>query len=498
MFDSLSERLNGIFRRLGGQVRLDEKNLQDGLRQVRLALLEADVNFKVARDFVDKVRERCLEQEAELNPGFERRLVRVVHEELVAILGGATRELNLRGREPQAVMLVGLQGSGKTTSTAKLAHWLRAEKHRPYLVPADVYRPAAIEQLASLAGQLDLPCFPSSPRMNPVDIAAAAMREARTAGYDAVLLDTAGRLHLDVDLMNELSAIKAEVSPAEILFVADALTGQEAVTAAEAFDRRLDFTGIILTKMDGDARGGAALSIKSVTGKNIKFVGMGEKISELEIFHPDRVAGRILGMGDILTLLEKTQDGIAADEAEALSLKLQKAEFNLDDFRANMRRLKKLGSLDGLLKLLPGLGSLRQKLNTAAAPEKDLARMEAIINSMTPAERRNPRIINGSRKLRIARGSGTNTAQVNQMLKHFEGMRAMMQNVLGGKKGKGGPGLPALPGMKGLAASLGGLGGLAGTEREEREFFGAPGAALSKSALKKKKLLRKARKNKKK
>jgi signal recognition particle subunit SRP54 len=394
-------------------------------------------------------------------------------------------------------MLVGLQGSGKTTSAAKLAHWLRAQKRRPYLVPADVYRPAAIEQLTSLAGQLDLPCFPSTPGMNPVDISVAAMREARTAGCDAVLLDTAGRLHLDVDLMNELSAIKAKVSPAEILFVADALTGQEAVTAAEAFDRRLDLTGIILTKMDGDARGGAALSIKSVTGKNIKFVGMGEKISELEIFHPERVAGRILGMGDMLTLLEKTQGSKEADEADALARKLQRAEFDLEDFRANMRRIKKLGSLDGLLKLLPGLGALRQKLQTAAAPEKELIRMEAIINSMTPAERHNPRILNGSRKLRIARGSGTNTAQVNQLLKQFEGMRAMMQNVLGGKKGKGAAALPGLPGMKGLAG-LRGLGGLAGAEEKERGSLEASGSSLSKSARKKKKLLRKSRKNKKK
>lgn len=498
MFDSLSDRLNGVFRKLSGQARLDEKNIQDGLREVRLALLEADVNFKVVKEFIDRVRERCLGQEVGKSLSPTQQLVKVVNEELTAILGGATEGLNLRGKEPHVILLVGLQGSGKTTSAAKLANWLRNNRHKPYLAPADVYRPAAIDQLASLAGQLGLPYYPSTVLMNPVAIAENAVREAARAGCDVVLVDTAGRLHVDDALMRELTDIKEKVRPAEILFVADAMTGQEAVTVAQAFDERLNISGVILTKMDGDARGGAALSIKSVTGKNVKFVGMGEKISELEIFHPDRIAGRILGMGDMLTLIEKTQGAIEEKDAEELARKMQKAEFDLEDFLTNMKRIKKLGSLDGIMKMIPGLSGLRQKLGDAAVPEKELARTEAIISSMTRAERRNPKIINGSRKLRIAGGSGCTVAQVNQLLKQFEGMKAMMQSALGGgkKSGKGGlkglpPGARGLGGLGGLGGGLG-LGGLPGAEDME-----APGQGLSKTAQKKKKLLRKAKKKKK-
>ena len=452
MFDSLSDRLSSVFRKFSGRAQLNESNIQEGLAEVRLALLEADVNFKVVKDFIERVRERCLGIEVAKNLNPAQQVVKIVHEELVTLLGGDATGLNLSGKGPHIIMMVGLQGSGKTTSTGKLAHWLSAKNHKPYFVPADVYRPAAIEQLATLAAQLGMPCYPSTTLMNPVDIAEAAVKEAVAAGCDVVLLDTAGRLHIDEALMKELVGIKARVSPAEILFVADAMTGQDAVTVAEAFNEALDITGVVLTKMDGDARGGAALSIKSTTGKSVKFVGMGERISELEPFIPDRVAGRILGMGDVLTLIEKAQSAIEAEEAEELARKFQKAEFNFEDFRTQMRRMKKLGSLEGLLKLIPGMGALRQKLGDLSVPEKEMGRVEAMINSMTKQERLDPKIINPSRKQRIAKGSGVTVAQVNQLLKQFDAMRGMMQRLTGGggKMPKGMPGLggrlPRAPG----------------------------------------------------
>ncbi|MDR1124502.1 MAG: signal recognition particle protein [Deltaproteobacteria bacterium] len=500
MFDNLSDRLNGIFRKLSGRAQLDEKNIQDGLREVRLALLEADVNFKVVKDFTERVRERCLGQDVSRALTPTQQLIRVVNEELTAILGGETAGLNLYGKHPYVIMLVGLQGSGKTTSAAKLANWLKGENRKPYLAPADVYRPAAIDQLTALAKQLNLPCYPSATGMNPVDIAEKAVAAARAADCDVVLVDTAGRLHIDETLMRELVAIKERVSPVEILFVADAMTGQEAVNVAEAFNNALDITGVVLTKMDGDARGGAALSIKSVTGKSVKFVGLGEKISELELFHPDRIAGRILGMGDMLTLIEKAQGSIEEEEAEELARKMQKAEFDLEDFRVSMRRLKKLGSLEGILKMIPGLGGLGQKLGAGALPEKEMTRTEAIINSMTREERHKPKIIGSSRKQRIAKGSGSTVAQVNQLIKQFEGMRGMMQQMTGGKKKvKGLPGLPAgARGMGGLGGRMpglggpGGMGGMGGLPEAPAGF----GGELSKSALKKKKEKRKKERNK--
>ncbi|MCL1916403.1 MAG: signal recognition particle protein [Desulfovibrionaceae bacterium] len=488
MFDHLTDRLRGVFRNLGGQARLDERNVQEGLREVRLALLEADVNFRVVKDFTEAVRQRCMGLELGRNITPTQRFVQVVHEELTAILGGETQDLRLEGLPPHVIMLVGLQGSGKTTSAAKLAHWLRERRHKPYLVSADVYRPAAIEQLAVLAGQLGMPCFPPAPEMRPEDIAARAMQAAKEAGCDVLLLDTAGRLHIDQPLMDELAVIKARVRPEEILLAADAMTGQEAVNVAEAFDQRLGLTGVILTKMDGDARGGAALSIKSVTGKSVKFVGMGERIPELETFHPERVAGRILGMGDMLTLLEKTQGAIQAEEAEELAAKFRREAFDLEDFRANLRRIKKLGSLEGIMKLIPGLGGLGRKLEDASMPEKEMVVMEAVINSMTPEERSNPKILNGSRKLRVAKGSGVSVARVNQLLKQFEGMRGMMREVMGGKKGGLGKirqSLGRLPGIGGLSG-LAGLSGVPGAEGRGQ----APGP--SRSAAKKKKKLRKA------
>lgn len=492
MFESLSDRLSGVFRKLGGQSRLTEENIQEGLREVRLALLEADVNFKVVKDFVETVREKCLGQEVLKGVSPAQQVIKVVHDELVALLGGETTALDLRGRQPGVVMMVGLQGSGKTTSAGKIANLLRKQKMRPYLVPADVYRPAAIDQLAMLAKQLDMPCYPSTTDMNPVDIARAAVEEAHAQQASVVLLDTAGRLHVDETLMQELVAIKEAVQPQEILFVADAMTGQDAVTVAEAFNERLGITGVVLTKMDGDARGGAALSIKSVTGAPVKYVGLGEKLSEIEIFHPDRIAGRILGMGDVLTLIEKAQTTIEAEEAEELARKMQKAQFNLEDFRTQMRRVRQMGSLDTILKLIPGMGGLREKLAEAsgAVPEKEMARTEAIINSMTMAERRNPDILNGSRRARIAKGSGTTVQQVNQLVRQFEQMRQMMKGMMGGKGAAGGR-MPRLPGGMPGMGGLGGMGGMPG-------LSGLPPMPGGSSATKKKKKREKTKRKKKK
>ncbi len=467
MFESLSDRLSSVFRNISGRGQLTEENIQEGLREVRLALLEADVNFKVVKSFVDTVREKCLGQEVTKGVSPAQQVIKIVHDELVTLLGGETTGLELRGAQPAVIMMVGLQGSGKTTSSGKIALHLRKQKMRPYLIPADVYRPAAIDQLQTLARQLDMPCYNSTVDMNPVDIAKKAVAEAKEAGATVVMLDTAGRLHVDENLMQELVAIKAAVNPQEILFVADAMTGQDAVTVAEVFNEKLGITGVVLTKMDGDARGGAALSIKSVTGASVKFVGLGEKLSEMEVFHPDRVAGRILGMGDVLSLVERAQETMDEKEAEAMAKKMQKAKFDLEDFRTQMRSIKKMGSLDSILKMIPGLGGLREKLAEVggAAPEKELARTEAIINSMTMAERRNPEIITGSRRARIAKGSGVSVQQVNQMLKQFEQMRQMMKGVMGGKGAKL-PGMGKLPRMpkgmhlpKGLANMGGGMGG---------------------------------------
>ncbi len=499
MFESLSDRLSGAFRTLGRRTQLTEDNIREGLREVRLALLEADVNFKVVKDFVERVRERVLGQAVEKALTPSQQLIKAVHEELVELLGGETTALDLRAGTdsggPGVIMLVGLQGSGKTTSAGKLANLLRRQKMRPYLVPVDVYRPAAIEQLRTLARQLDIPCFASTPDMKPVDIVLAATRDARERQCTVLILDTAGRLHVDEPLMRELVDLKETAQPREILFVADAMTGQDAVNVAEAFNRDLGLSGVILTKMDGDARGGAALSIKSVTGAAVKYVGTGEKLSDLEVFHPDRVAGRILGMGDMLTLIEKAQSSFAEEEAEAMARKLRRATFDFEDFRTQMRRMKQIGSLESILKLIPGLGGLTAKLGDMKASEQEIARTEAIINSMTMKERRNPDIINGSRRQRIAKGAGVSVQQVNQTLRQFEQMRKLMQQVMGGGKGGRMPKLPSLPrGMGGLP----GLSGLAGPEGFPGGFPGLPGGVGSnRSATKKKKNERAKRKGKK-
>jgi signal recognition particle subunit SRP54 len=453
MFDSLSERLDSVFKKIKGQGRLDEKNIQEGLREVRLALLEADVNYRVVKDFVEKVRERSLGQEVlqSLTPG--QQVIKIVHEELVQLLGGSFEGLHLKGAHPGVVMLVGLQGSGKTTTAAKMAQYLRQHQMSPYLVPADVYRPAAIDQLHKLASDIDVPAYPTRSDMDPVEICAESVREARSQSADAVLLDTAGRLHVDEHLMQELARIKERCRPQEILLVADSMTGQDAVNVAQKFNDLLGITGVILTKLEGDARGGAALSIRSITEKPIKFVGVGERLQDLEQFHPDRVASRILGMGDMLTLIEKAQQEFDEKESQDLERKLQKAEFDLEDFRSQMRKIRKLGSMDSLLKLIPGMGKVRDQLQDAQVPEKELNRVEAIINSMTPQERRQPRIINASRKERIAGGSGNTVQDVNKLLKNFTQMQKMLKNF--GGKGKKGMPVQGAEGMQGLGSMAG-------------------------------------------
>lgn len=452
MFESLSDRLSFVFRNFGGKRELDEENIQAGLREVRLALLEADVNFRVVKEFIDQAREKCLGQTVLKGVSPAQQVIKIIHDQLVELLGGSATELNLAGDEPRVIMLVGLQGSGKTTSAAKIANYLRKQKSKPYLAPADIYRPAAIDQLVVLAKQLDMPFYPSTTEMKPVEIARNAVAQAKKDKADVVLLDTAGRLHIDEPLMEELIELKEAVKPSEILFVADAMTGQDAVNVAEKFNEKLGITGVVLTKMDGDARGGAALSIKSVTGAPVKFVGMGEKISELEVFHPDRIAGRILGMGDVLTLVEKAQAEFDDEEMKTLERKMRKASFDLEDFRTQMKRIRKLGSFDSILKMIPGMGSIADKLSQASdlMPEKELSRADAIINSMTMQERRKPEILNGSRRERIAKGAGVTVAQVNQLVRQFEQMRRMMQGVMSGKLGKiPGAGVPRgkLPGM---------------------------------------------------
>jgi signal recognition particle subunit SRP54 len=443
MFDSLSDRLNAAFKRFKGHGRLDAKNIKDGLREVRLALLEADVHFSVVKDFIERIKDRAQGQEVleSLTPG--QQVVKIVHEEMIELLGGTTAGLGLEGKPPLVIMMAGLQGSGKTTTSAKLALYLRRQKRKPFLVPADVYRPAAIDQLHKLANELGVPAFASTADMNPVDICSQAIEEAKKQACDVVLLDTAGRLHIDELLMQELQAIKEACSPQEILFVADSMTGQDAVNVAERFNELLDITGVVLTKMEGDARGGAALSIKSVTGKPIKFVGMGEKLSDLEVFHPDRVASRILGMGDVLTLIEKAQEAIDAKEAAELEKKFKRSEFTLEDFRSQMKKIRKLGSLEGIMKMIPGMGQMRKQLQNVKMPEKELTRIDAIISSMTLAEREDHKLISLSRKKRIAAGSGTTVADVTALLKNFEQMQKMMKKMMGKQKqGKAIPGMP--------------------------------------------------------
>ncbi|MBZ0253849.1 MAG: signal recognition particle protein [Candidatus Methylomirabilis sp.] len=433
MFENLGDKLSATIKKVRGQGKISEANIAEAMKEVRLALLEADVNFKVAKGFVEAVKARALGADVihTVSPG--QAFIKIVYEELVALMGGEATRINLSAQPPVVILMVGLQGSGKTTSTGKLANYLRKHhKRTPYLVPADVYRPAAIEQLQTLARSLNIPVHPSTTEMNPVDIARAAVEHARGHDLDLVILDTAGRLHIDEELMAELRAIKAAVGPTEILFVADAMTGQDAITVADKFNKALDLTGVILTKMDGDARGGAALSIKAITDKPIKFVGMGEKLSDLEVFHADRIAGRILGMGDVLTFVEKAQQVVDQKHAEEMRRKMLKAEFTLEDFLSQLGQLEKMGSLESLMDMIPGMAKMKKQMG--APDEKELGRVKAIIQSMTPTERVNHSILNGSRRKRIAAGSGTSVTEVNQLLKQFLEMKKMMKTF---SKGKG-------------------------------------------------------------
>jgi len=438
MFENLSEKFQGVLKKLRGHGRISEGNVEGALNEVRLALLEADVNYKVVKDFVAAVKEKALGAEvlASLSP--DQHFIKIVHEEMTRMMGAQAQELNLARKPPVPVMLVGLQGSGKTTTCGKLALYLQKRKRTPFLVPADVYRPAAIEQLKVLGRQLEIPVFDSRPDADPVEICREALKYAELNGYDTVLLDTAGRLHIDALLMDELSRIKEAVDPGDILLVADAMTGQDAVNVAKAFHEKLTLTGVVLTKADGDARGGAALSIRAVTGAPVKFVGTGEKLDALEPFHPERMASRILGMGDILTFVEKAQDQVDEKQAKELERKLRKNEFTLEDFRDQLLRLKKMGSMEEILGMIPGLGAKAKELKGMAPDETELTRVVAIIDSMTPQERRNARILNGSRRKRIAAGSGTTVQDVNRLMKNFQQAEAMIQRMTkGGARGMG-------------------------------------------------------------
>ncbi|MGM0452690.1 MAG: signal recognition particle protein [Thermodesulfobacteriota bacterium] len=438
MFDNLSDKLDGVFKKLKGHGKLTEKNIEEGLREVRMALLEADAHYKVVKQLIAEIKSRALGQEvlASLTPA--QQVIKIVNDELTSLMGAQNEDLDLSGPSPATVMLVGLQGSGKTTSAGKLAVHLRKEGRKPYLVPVDVYRPAAIDQLQKLGGQLSVPVFASTTDMDPVEIGRKAKAEAVAQGCDTLILDTAGRLHVDQELMDELAGIKKTIQPSDILLVADAMTGQDAVNIAESFDAALDVGGVILSKMDGDARGGAALSIKAVTGKPIKFIGVGEKTNALEAFHPDRMASRILGMGDMLSFIEKAQSTVDEKQAADLEKKLKKNEFTLEDFRDQMTQVRKMGSIGDLLKMIPGVGKSKQFKNMDV-DDGELVKIEAIINSMTPYERRRHNVINGSRRKRIARGSGTTVQDVNKLLKNYNQVLKMLKKVNKGGMMRGMP-----------------------------------------------------------
>ena len=445
-FEGLTAKLNAAFKKLRGKGRLTESDIKEAMREIRLALLEADVSYKVVKDFVKSVSERCVGKDVleSLTPA--QMIVKIVNEELIALMGSENQRITISPKSPTVVMLVGLQGAGKTTNGAKLAGLFKKQGKRPLLVACDIYRPAAIKQLEVVGGQLDIPVFQMG-QENPVKIAKAAIRHAQQHGNDMVFLDTAGRLHVDEALMNELKAIKAEVEPSEILLVVDAMTGQDAVNAAQSFNEWLDIDGVMLTKLDGDARGGAALSVKAVTGKPIKFIGTGEKLDMIEPFHPERMASRILGMGDVLTLIEKAEQALDQKKAAELEQKMRQNKFTLADFYDQLLQIKSMGSMQDLLGMIPGMGSLKN----VQVDEKATVRIEAIIQSMTPYERENPSCLNSSRKRRIALGCGQKVEDINRLLKQFDQMQQLMKQMNGkGKKrkmfGKMG-GFPGMPGM---------------------------------------------------
>ncbi len=436
MFETLSEKLQRVFKNLRGEGKLTPENMEQALKEIRVALLEADVHFRVVKQFIEGVRQKAMGEEvlSALSPA--QQVIKIVHAELVSVLGSHQSRLRFSNEPPTALLIVGLQGSGKTTTTGKLSRWLSRNGHSPLMVSVDIYRPAARRQLSVIARDIGLPVYEGTPEeTTPDELARGARREAVQTGRDVVLVDTAGRLHIDEELMAELQRLKELLGPAEILFVADAMTGQDAVKSAEEFHKRLGITGVILTKMDGDARGGAALSIRHVTGQPLKFVGIGEKFDALEPFHPDRAASRILGMGDVLSLIEKVSEAVDEKKAEEVQRKILDNDFTLEDFRDQLRQLRKLGPLESMLSMLPGLGPLKQ-LKNAKIDEGQITRVVAIIDSMTPKERGNHMIVNGSRRRRIARGSGTTVQEVNQLLKQYAQARKMMKSLSGGFMGK--------------------------------------------------------------
>ena len=440
MFDSLSTRIQGVFNSLRGEVRLTPELVETALREIRLALLEADVNFKVVKAFIDRVRDQAMDQAVlkSLTPG--QQVIKIVRDELLALFGEAEGGLRKEAPTPRVVLLLGLQGSGKTTTSGKLAKWLARQGRHPLMVSTDVRRPAAIHQLSVLGEQAAIRVH-APETMDPVARAKGALAEARAKGFDTVIVDTAGRLHIDDELMEELTAIKDAVQPSDLLYVADAMTGQDAIKSAGEFNRRVGVTGVVLTKLDGDARGGAALSVVSVVGVPIAFVGSGERLEDLELFHPDRIVSRMLGMGDVLSLIEKAEQAIDEDEAQELEEKLRKNDFTLDDFRKQLKTIRRMGPLENILGMIPGLGQLKE-LAENKPDEKQMGRVEAIISSMTPEERRNDRIISGSRRKRIAAGSGTSVEEVNRLLKQFVEMKKVLQMI-------GQAGMPSMKGMKG-------------------------------------------------
>jgi signal recognition particle subunit SRP54 len=446
MFESLSTRIQGVFKSLRGEVRLTPEVVETALREIRLALLEADVNFKVVKAFIDRVRDQAMDQAVlkSLSPG--QQVIKIVRDEMLALFGDAQGGLRKDAPTPRVVLLLGLQGSGKTTTSGKLGKWLTRQGRHPLMVSTDVRRPAAIQQLAIVGEQAGVPVY-GPETMDPVARARGALAEAKAKGFDTVIVDTAGRLHIDDDLMDELQGIKAAVQPSDLLYVADAMTGQDAIKSAGEFNRRIGVTGVVLTKLDGDARGGAALSVVSVVGVPIAFVGSGERLEDLELFHPDRIVSRMLGMGDVLSLIEKAEQVIDQDEAAQLEAKLRTNDFTLDDFRKQLKMVKRMGPLENVLGMIPGLGGLKQMAENRP-DEKQMGRVEAIIGSMTSEERGNDRIINGSRRKRIAKGSGTSVEEVNRLLKQFTEMRRVLQVMSQG-------GLPGMPAGRGASAPSG-------------------------------------------
>ncbi len=436
MFDNLSEKLQRVFKNLRGEGKLSAANMEGALREIRLALLEADVNFKVVKQLLENIRQKAMGEEVLTSLSPTQQVVKIVHEELTKILGSHESRLRFANEPPSAFLIVGLQGSGKTTTCGKLARWLSRNGHRPMLVSVDVYRPAARDQLKIIAREINQPLYEGAAgEVAPLDLAKSARRESANSGRDVLLVDTAGRLHIDDQLMTELQELKQQLNPVEILFVADAMTGQDAVKSADEFHKRLGITGVILTKMDGDARGGAALSIRHVTGQPLKFVGVGEKFDAIEPFHPDRAANRILGMGDVLSLIEKASEAIDQKKAVEMQRKLIENEFTLEDFRDQLRQVRKLGPLQSLLGMMPKFGILKE-LKDVKVDEQEINHVVAIIDSMTPHERNNHMIINGSRRRRIAKGSGTSVQEVNQLLKQYTQARKMMKSFSGGLMGK--------------------------------------------------------------